>query len=1052
MKKFFKIFGITLGSLVGLVLVVLCIALWLVFTPERFTPIVRSQVEKYVPCPTHIGRVELTFFSSFPRFELQIDQVAALNPQAQAECGDTLVRADRLQAAVDVKAFLKHRELRLSGIRLLDGQVCAYVDGAGRANFDLFPPSPDEPEADDGGGLPFGLIDVSTIELRNIDLSYIDRQSGMEATVRGLCAVADASLRPMDSLTVHLATEPFAVAYADSSLTAEVRGLAPDLSVALQGNRVQAGLHIQPQAVSLAYAGDAYLTDAEVGLDLQAVADLARLSAQVEQLALSFNGLSLGIQGKASLDTVRGEVHTDLTYRLDLPQVQRLLASVPAAFHEYVDGIEAAGSLTAQGTVQGVYNDSTMPAVTAQVQLDGVSAACPDLLPFPLKQVDGNLAAYVDLQRDDTTFLQIDRLAVRTPQSRIALSGRADRLLTDPHADLTADANLHLPELAPFVPDSMNVTMAGTLKARVAARASLSQVEQMALEQIKASASLQFKDLAVAYDTLSLKTNDTRITLSLPNPNARTKHTGFAAAGIEADQLDVALGTGMQAALQGLNLDVETSDVRDTTRIPAVNLRLGLGFAQAGMDSMSVQIEQPEVAVSVAPQRRNAGQPRFSVKVGSGKLNADLGTDRVQADLLDVAATVFYNKNQEDIFLRWMPRGAFHLQQGVAHLAALPYPVELPQVKMDFTPRTFEIEQAGVHLGASDFNLAGKLDNILPFFRGDSILRGDFAFTSAHTDIDQLMALTSGLGSEEETAEDDATEALAAPPAAEETPADTAAYTGPYMVPQGIDLTLHTDIAEASFNQNLITDVDGDVRVANGTLALEELTFTTPGSDIQLTAMYQTPRRNHLFVGLDFHMMKVEIADLLHMIPDLDSIMPMLRSFDGTGEFHLAAETNLDSLYNLKMSTLRGAASIRGEELKLVDGETFAEIARMLRFKNRQKENQVDSLTAEFTVFRNEIDVYPFLIAIDRYKAVVGGRHNLDMSFDYNISLVESPLPFRASVEVSGNLDDMKFRLARAKYPDFYRPAARYEVKNKQQELRDLIKRSLVANVANKEE
>ena len=272
------------------------------------------------------------------------------------------------------------------------------------------------------------------------------------------------------------------------------------------------------------------------------------------------------------------------------------------------------------------------------------------------------------------------------------------------------------------------------------------------------------------------------------------------------------------------------------------------------------------------------------------------------------------------------------------------------------------------------------------------------------------------------------------------------------MVPQGIDLTLHTDIAEASFNQNLITNVDGDVRVANGTLALEELTFTTPGSDIQLTAMYQTPRRNHLFVGLDFHMMKVEIADLLHMIPDLDSIMPMLRSFDGTGEFHLAAETNLDSLYNLKMSTLRGAASIRGEELKLVDGETFAEIARMLRFKNRQKENQVDSLTAEFTVFRNEIDVYPFLIAIDRYKAVVGGRHNLDMSFDYNISLVESPLPFRASVEVSGNLDDMKFRLARAKYPDFYRPAARYEVKNKQQELRDLIKRSLVANVANKEE
>ncbi len=1050
MKKFFKIFLIAFGSLLGLVLVVLAVVLWLVFTPERLTPIVRSQLEQHVPCPTEIGRVELTFFSSFPRFELQVDRVAVLNAQMAGGCGDTLLRANRLQAAVDVKAFLKQRELRLTGIRLADGKVCAFIDEEGKANFDLFPPSDDETESDEGTDLPFGLIDVSTLELAHVDVQYVDLSGGMQAVVDDFSAVVEASLRPMDSLRLHFTAEPFAVLYADSSLRAEVKGLASDVRLQLQGKKLQAALHVKPQAVSFDYAGDTYLTDAELAFDLQTGVDLAGLTADVERLGLAFNGLTVDVQGKASLDTLRSRVLTDLAYRLDLPQTERMLASIPAAFSHYVDGLEAAGGVSAWGEVKGVYCDSLLPAVSAHVQLAGMSVLWPDLLPFPLKSVDGQVDAYVDLQRDDTSFVQLKGLSVHTPQSLLAVSGRVDQLFSDPCADLAADVGLHLPEFLPLVPDTMNVSGVGKIQGRLAARATLSQVQRMDLNAMKASGRLELHNVSLGYDSLAAVTDYTVMDFKLPNPDAGTKHTGFAAAHIHSDLLELSLGDGMKAGVRKLALDLETSDVRDTTRIPALNLALRSEHVQAVSDSMSLRVDAPVLAVSVAPQRRNEAQPRFSVKVQSGRLHAGMGGEQLDADLLDVAATVSYNKKQDELLLRWMPRGAFLLQQGVLTSTTLPYPVEVPQLKMDFTPRTFEIEQAAVRMGASDFNLEGRLTNILPYFRGDSILRGDFAFTSAHTDIDQLMSLTSGIGTEEEE-DTPASEVSMANQSDDSETADTVSYTGPYMVPQGIDFLLHTDIDEASFGESLIKNVDGDVRVANGALVLDGLTFSAPGSDMQLTAVYKTPRKNHLYAALDFHMLEVEIADLLHIVPDLDSIMPMLRSFGGKGEFHVAAETYLDSLYNLKLSTLRGAASIRGEELKLVDGETFAEIARMLRFKNRQKENQVDSLSAEFTVFRNEVDVYPFLIAIDRYKAVVGGRHNLDMSFDYNISLVESPLPFRASVDVKGNMDDMKFRLAKAKYPDFYRPAARYEVRNMQQELRDIIKQSIVANMVRKE-
>lgn len=284
------------------------------------------------------------------------------------------------------------------------------------------------------------------------------------------------------------------------------------------------------------------------------------------------------------------------------------------------------------------------------------------------------------------------------------------------------------------------------------------------------------------------------------------------------------------------------------------------------------------------------------------------------------------------------------------------------------------------------------------------------------------------------------------PPSGGGTEKDPYDFSGPYMVPQGVDLSLQAFVRQATLGPDTISDIRGDVRVSDGILVLDGLTFTTPAADMQLTAMYRTPRKNHLYLGIDYHMLDVDLGRLLEMIPDIDTLMPMLRSFEGSGEFHLAVETYLDSLYNIKKSTLRGAASIRGQDLVLMDGETFAEIARTLRF-TRRAENRVDSLSAEFTIFREEIDVYPFLIVMDRYRAVVGGRHNFDMSFNYHISVVDSPLPFRLGVDVTGTMDQLNYRVTSARYAELYRPVARRAVESHQLELRRMIRDALITNI-----
>jgi hypothetical protein len=266
------------------------------------------------------------------------------------------------------------------------------------------------------------------------------------------------------------------------------------------------------------------------------------------------------------------------------------------------------------------------------------------------------------------------------------------------------------------------------------------------------------------------------------------------------------------------------------------------------------------------------------------------------------------------------------------------------------------------------------------------------------------------------------------------------------MVPRGIDVLLTTDIKTATLGMDTARDITGDVRIKDGVLVLGELSFVTPAARMQVTSMYRTPRKNHIYAGLDYHMLDVEIEELLTMIPDIDTLMPMLRSFKGKGEFHLAIETYLDSTYNIKKSTLRGASSIRGNDLVLMDGETFSEISQKLRF-SKKAENKVDSLSAEFTIFRNEIDIYPFLIVMDKYAAVIAGRHNFDMSFDYHVSIVDSPIPVKLGLDIKGNMEDLDIGLAQCRYKEFYRPVSRKAVENKQLELRKMIRDILTQKV-----
>ncbi len=1048
MKKFWKIFLISLGSLLALVCIAIGIALWLVFSPARLTPIIGKQAAKYTTCQTEIDRVELTFFSSFPHLGLKVDGVRLINPMDGAPC-DTLVRLDRLNAVVDVKAFLKRDELMLSDIVLKNGTVCLFADSLGRVNYDILNLGESAADTTDTGGFTISYIDADHVTLKNMDVRYVDRSSLMDAGIKGLSGTVKGSMKG-DIIAADAHIEPcdvvFSMGRADSLMTAAVRGLSLAINGSLSGDKAGADLTLGTSAVTFAYGGDQYLTDGAVSLKTGADADLATQTLVIKGGVLKLNELELALDGSVRNDTLRG-LDMDLKYKFGPWALEPVLALIPASFRSYLDGIDVEGRVSSEGTVAGIYGKDSMPMIDLGLILDEGRVAYPSMLPWPLTGVYADLYVHTDLT-DEVSSVKVNSLRARTPRSSLRAYGTVDRLFSDPHVNVTADLDGDLADAKPFIPADLKLTAAGKASGRVKADARMSQIEKMQLEKMKLSGSLLVTGLNAVYDTIAVATPSAKLDFALPNDKPSTRHTSFVSASLTADRLDASMSDSDKIAVDGMKLALETSNVLDTMAIPAVVCDFSFGGIKAAMDDMKVAVANPSGKLSMEQSRRGSTLPHIKVLYNSGRIEAGMPDLDAVLEKLDIDASVIYDESKEDIWQMLTPRGYVSASNAVISVPQLSYPVELPELSADFTPMKLNIRKARVKLNQSDFSIDGYFDNVLTYFRGEDVLKGEVNFNSPVTDVSQLLALTNGIGA------DDAETVNTGAGTADE-------FSGPYMVPQGIDLTLRANIDRALWygedlsNIKEFSKIKGEITIRDGQVFMTpELSFSSPVTDGEIMLWYRTPRKNHLFAGVVLHLTEIDIAEALDLIPDLDTIMPMLRSFSGNAEFHMAAEGYMDSTYRFKMSTLRGACSVSATDLVLRDDELFRTVSKFMKYKD-EGVLRVDSLSADFTVFRNEVTVYPFLFSFDRYKAVISGIHNLDMTYDYNISLVQSPIPFRVAVTVSGRPDKLKFKLSKSSYPDFYRPNRSTQAATREAEMRQQIRQGLLntsAAVRNKQE
>lgn len=1090
MKRFWKIFGITLGSLTAVIIIAALVAIYLIFTPERLTPIVRNVANQYITAEHQIGDVELTFFSTFPNAAIKINELTVVNPMEEAD-NDTVLRSPEVIAELDLIQLL-HGNLIVDGLQINKTQFWGYVDKNGTANFDVLNLPADSTEDDTTAfTLPFDKMKLQDIRL-DIDYLLLVMQPTDDQLQQDSARVPFV-VRTNDSY-VNLSN----VEASGNSGRAEVKTKLGNLLAQTSNNISVVGtlqlsspvsfdfdnmefalskLDLDIDTLSFGVDNENYLVDAHLKLQSAIRAEINKNHYTLSNTRLTLNELSMDAYAEAWLRE-NGDIYIDADADIQKWDISDVITRyLPYSIAEQLSQLKPDGLASVSAKAKGVYGENSMPLVDATVTLQNGQLNY-DALPLELKQTEAEVEVHLDMNDSTQSVAHIKRLVAHTGNSKIDAFGDIDHLLANDMAgNVTARFNIDLPDAKPFLPNDM--VLKGRADGKMSLKGKLADLKALKLTRTVIDGKVQLTNLDFGYSNMAVKSGKTDITLRIPNNKPTKREVNFMRAQLDIQGLQFAQQSGLNAVVGTTQAQIETSDLLSSSPLLKANVKFNTDRLAANTDSLAAELTMPDLKAYVeynikdstvvpkldadfaiedidfytdtieahlvepkgsarlASGNRNSREPAIEADITLGSADAKMGQlAHIKTDNLSLTAKAERNSTKENVLLQWNPEVSVKLNNGDIDYQNFASKIQIPDIDFDYSNREFNINQGLVKVGKSDFSLSGEIRNIGPWLDDTGDLRGELTLFSDYTDVPEIMQLTNGIGSDEETAD----------------AAQTAEEGNPYMVPKGIHLSLNTQINRAllPFINETAYELGGGVYVRDGVLVIEEVGFICNAARLQLTAMYETPRRNNLFVGLDYHMLDIDLERLVDMIPQVDTVLPMLRSFRGNAEFHLAAETYLNSKYQVKWSTTRGACSIAGHDLTLIDGETFTTVAKLLNFKNKKAENQVDSISAEITLFRKEIDVYPFLMTMDKYKAAVGGRHNLDMTCNYHVSLLS---PTYMGVNISGPMDDIidkplkHIKLEKAKYAQDFLPQYRGEVESQNQTLRQMIREALKENV-----
>lgn len=988
MKWFVRI----LLSLVLIVIIAISVVLGFIVTPEMLTPKVVSIAQQYIKSDLSVKSVDITLLSRFPNITLKIDSLQIT--QLKDSIGD-LVIADRCRISVDPFALLNQKVV-VNHLSLEGAKIYMYVDEqvSPIQHFDLGDSTEVKPQTDSltmAEKMKDYTFELKRFEIDSTQIIIDDRLKQFYTRV--------------DNFNVDMALK-----FSSSKSELDVDLDVGNLLVWRKGE-------VLVKKTSLAVKSD---------VDY----DRDSLMLTFNKALMKVNGIGLKADGTLQADTVNNCLLVDVNTSLRTPSLSEFLALATDAIIDDKEKITTSGKVSLDTKITGKYSDSQMPNLDMKLKVEDGTAKY-DSRKVSLEQVDCDADLFINLNRPSRSYANIRRFHVNTSGIvDLTLSGKVLDLIENPSLDVNINSDIDFDRFLEIFPLKNGVAFSGKSKSDLQAQFTVQDIQNSDYAKLYLDGESQFSDVNISIDGKEFSGDSTstgyffleaKTGKLLFGDKVRTDNDSRTLlANIDLEGVGMKDKDGNYIMVKNMQLSAGANFDKTTSKMNGVGIRTLAQNTNMGVDSLfDSNLEFSDVMLTISPKNEERNT-KIVAKVSSQTIEATEFDNNSDMSLSSVDMELDLLKNDAK---DWSMTGFVSFSDLNLYTDLFPLKLGILETRVSVANNRVTLDNAQLTVGESQIVATGYIENVIRrlFLEQKVRVAGELSVRSPLLNITEIIEATNKSVMMTELAADelasdstllgDSTQILAS------TAADTVSQI--LLVPRGVSFVFDLNVDKVAFEESTINNVVGRATIGRDGLNLSDFSMTAIGATAKGNMMYSNIGRDSARLSLYMNLTDVDINRIGELAPSLDAMMPMLKSFEGIVDFDLKAKTNLFGDSQIDVNTLRSAMSFKGKNLVLMDSETFDSVSKVLMFKNKD-ENLIDSLGVYAVVDKAQVDVLPFEVSIDRYKAVVGGSQivdyeTFDVDYEYNISILKSPLPFKAGVDLKGNLKDFEYDVTKAK-------------------------------------
>lgn len=998
MKRIILKIFLWLAGIIALIVLAAVIAVNIIFKPSVIIGTVEDLASGYLNGSISIKDAEVSVFSTFPHLSFRLDSVRVDNAE-----GRTLLYTDRISVAVNVRKYLEHKRISIENFLIDSPSVSYNTDSLGNADWaGLFKASAKDSLGKDSGNDGeasgnelFNSLGSSDFKIRNASILYDDAFAGNFAEIKGL-----------------------------------------DISLRGGAGKRGAGGHASLNAGSITARSNGMfaIKDKHAGIETRLGFKRDSMICRFSDTRITLGGIDFNGSGSLVFEE-GGGIIADVDYGLDIRSLTELLEMIPDDIIPEAGSAKVKGTVSCSGNIRGRYAEGSFPLLNGEFSISEGSIAYKGM-PASVDELELDFGYRLDLNKEEDSFIRLDTVVVKGGGVDITGKGWFVKLLEDPAFFSLIKADVDLKKLYDIFPFASGIDLKGYIDMNLAAGFSAKTISEGDFGKIRAGGRFGIDSLRIILPEDSLSVNIMRFYGKVgSNMKNATSLQGLdrLRGNVSADSVLILAKNGFRLFTDTLNARFSTSPLRDTTMIATMEAGAEIGLCRIYLrDTLFLGARAMSVDAGIEPVPSHPKIPRVKAHIVADSVRARYIQNRFGINRADIDMSLTRLGKKKEGRAVWIPAGSIDMGGFRMFTPSFPVRIAADRTSIVFDREGIKFDKGLFRIGHSDLQLDGAITNLWRgMFRRDTI-RAELNVHSHLLNVNQLL-WANYLAGKYKT--DDSLKAQIdaigdnVDSTASLTVTDTTvmdAGKSLFFIPHRLDLKFTSRIDNMRLASTYIENFKGDVTVRNGALKLDELSFTCNAiRHISGSALYKAESRTQGYAGFELNMDNMIVDSIITMMPALDSLVPMLRSLKGNVDVYLAAETGLDSMMRIEIPELRSGMHIEGRELTLLDGETFSDIAKMLKFKNKER-NIIDSVAVNLSVKDGMIEVFPFVLTMDRYVLAAGGIQRLDSSFDYHISLLESPILFKVGVDITGNLNGkMKYKITKAKYKDITKATRR---------------------------